>query len=468
MKTIISIFTAVLLIVVSNYANATADVTDTFVQLKPRATNGAKDKGVMDSADDEDSAPVVVKSKNVTPADLNSYEEKTVDDHVVQFRRGNKLITLVPLRDFHTNAERKEAFEVSQLFAEKLMKVWLRKTLNIRYGDNQELIQSELTKLSAEQIKNAIEKKEGMPTAREIIAASQDAADALRKLKDRSKFLVDFDDLITAYDLNQDLINEQSGATAFAKRALPSAFMFTVSFKVPDQLLAAIKSVRFVGTGLSILLKGHINFTITVRPWKRVIRDLDTGKVVTDMYYETAPHAWIIKDVRTNALNISVPVRIGAGLILGDFNRLSDLTGAVVGISKNFSPKKMIMSGALAIPSYWTVKTGVITNGKEVKNTYLTLTRQFGHKSDVSSHITGDAGGIFNISKITDKMSLKTDSLEDLLKMIEEEVPGSTVKITRDQVDITIPAGTTLPAPTTETLPNPVDPLPSKDQDHVR
>src|SRR5690606_2163606 len=155
---------------------------------------------------------------------------------------------------------------------------------------------------------------------REIVEASSDAEDALRKLKARAKFLVSFDELISAYDNHQEEIAAERGIKNLPKKAVPSAFIFVASVKVPDQIVEAIKSIKYI-SGVSVLLKGHVNFTVTGRPWYVVKRNLDTNEVTTDWHVEFAPHGWVVKDIRTKSLQMNGPFRLGAGLIFGDNDR---------------------------------------------------------------------------------------------------------------------------------------------------
>ncbi len=427
MKLITTIFTLLTAFAIGSLAVARP------IGIPPtKAINGATTATVLTEKEKEE-------IKRVTDKDLRKFSEKTVDDHVVQFRRGSYVYTMIPLRDLNNQA-RKESFDVAQVFSEKLMRVWLKETLNLRYSDNSQLLESQLENLSSEQIRNLLKKNgaSGMPSAREIVEASRDAEEALKRLKSRAKFLVEFDDLISAYDGHQEEIAAERGLRALPRKAVPSALIFVASVKVPDQFLELLKSVKYV-SGLSALLKGHINFTVTARPWYVVKRNLDTNEVSTDWHIETAPHGWIVKDFRTKSLEMSGPFRLGAGLIFGDSDRLSDMTGGVIGGSKNFGAKSASIGGAMPVPSFYTVKFGAITSTSSVKNMYLTLTRQFGMAAPVGNQITIDGGGVFNLSSITDRVKFAPDTLEDLLKLIEEEIPGAKVKVQGDQVDILFP-----------------------------
>lgn len=458
MKKLISILAALLLVVLGHYADA--------------AENGANDKSIT-ILKDKDEKPKK-ESVNVTVADFQDFSKKTLDDRVVEFRRGNEYYTMIPLRDLWATPKRKEAFEVAQTFGEKLMKVWLKKTLNMRYGDNNQLLESEMNKLSADQIREILkqtQKNSSMPSAREIVAAASDAKDAVTKLKERAKFFVDFDDLINGFDQNQEEIFQLRGLQSLKSKAVPTAFTFVASFKVPTQFIEAIKQSRYL-SGVSFLLKGTINFTVSTRPWYVVKRNLDTGVQTTSWYIESATQAWLLKDLKTGVGNVSGPVRLGAGLLWGDFNRMGDINGFVTGYSRNFG-----MNASSIIPSYMNISFGTIsavaetlTQGLDlsnfVKNGYFIMTKQFGFKAPTSAgHF--DVGGVFNLATLTDRVSLNQDTLEDLLKVVSQEVPGSQVIVRKDQVEILIPGKDTKVEPKQEISPKPIDPAPLKGQDNV-
>lgn len=447
MKAAISIFAALLIVVVNQYAHA-----DDLKITKPKAvkaTNGAQDPEVEVTTRENPKK----QSVKISVDDFKDFSEKSLDDRVVEFRRGNEYYTMIPLSDFWFTKERKEAFEVSQTFGEKLMKVWMKKTLNLRFGQDSKEIEAELTKLTSDQIRELLKqggKGAAMPTAREIVEAAGDAREAVLKLKDRAKFNVEFDELIRSFDQNQEEIFALRGLSSVKAKMVPKAFMFVASVKVPTSFLEALKNTRYL-KGLSVLLKGSVEFTVTVRPWKVVKRNLDTGVQTTSWYLESATQTWLLKDLKTDAANVSGPLRLGAGLLWGDFDRMGDINGFVSGYSKGFNFQKTSLNGALAIPSYTNVKMGAIsavaetlTQGLDianfVKNGYFMMTRQYGFQAPMGRSGHWDVGGVFNLANLTDKVTLNQDTLEELLQTVASEVPGAEVIVREDQVEILLPA----------------------------
>lgn len=464
MKKLISILAALLLVVVGNYAEA--------------ADNGAFDKDVKVIKDVKivnDEKPGKTEIVKISVEDFKDFSKKTMDDRVVPFQRGNQYYTMIPLRDLWFTPKRREAFEVAQTFGEKLMKVWLKKALNIRYGDNNQLLDSEMTNLSTEQIRTILaqsQRESSMPSAKEIVAAASDAKDAVTRLKDKAKFFVDFDELINGFDQNQDEIFQLRGLQSVKSKMVPTAFSFVASFKVPAQFLEALKRTKYL-SGVSFLLNGSVSFTVTVRPWYVVKRNMDTGVVTTSWYLESATQAWLLKDLKTGVATVSGPLRLGVGLIWGDFNRMGDISGVVGGYSRNFG-----MNTRSMIPSYMNVSFGAIsamadtlTQGLDlsnfIKNGYFFMTKQFGFKPPTSSgHL--DGGFVLNLATLTDRVSLNQGTLEDLLKVVTQEVPGSQVIVRKDQIEILIPeAKQPKVEPKPEISPKPVDPAALKGQDNV-
>ena len=467
MKALISIFVALLLVLVSNYTQA-----QSLGITRPKATNGAKDV----QADDETKKEKI----RITVEDFKDLSEKTMDDRVVEFRRGNEYYTMIPLRDLWFTPKRKEAFEVAQTFGDKLMKVWLQKTLNMRYGGAEEEIQREISKLSAQQILELLKKGEqnsNFPTAREIVEASNDASDAVKKLKERSKFFVEFDELITGFDKNQEELFGDRGLSSLKSKVVPTAFSFIASFKVPTHFLESLKNTKYLA-GAGVLLRGSINFSVTTRPWYVVKRNLDTGEQTSSWYIESASQAWLLKDLKTDKAAVTGPLRLGVGVLWGDYDRMADIHGFVTGYSKSFNFKKTSLDGALAIPSYTNVKVGTISAAAEtltkalditnfVKNGYFMMTRQFGFQAPMGATGNWDVGGVFNLASITDRVALNQDTLEDLLKTVAEEVPGAEVIIRDDQIEILIPEEKSKNPKSSETAPTQDDLEPLKGQEIV-
>lgn len=459
MKAIISIFAALLLVVVGNYAEA----NEVSVATR-KATNGANDPSVQVIREDKK------QTSKVTAADLKDFSTRSFDDRVLEFRRGDELITMVPLSDFWWSKERRAAFEASQVLAEQLMQVWLKEALGIRYGGNQAAVEQQLVNMTADQIR-AKYANGGMPTRAEIIAAAGDARDASKKLQERAKFLVEYDELIATFDKYQD---DNLADSVLGEKLTPSAFMFVASVKLPASVVAAAEKTR-IFKSLATILNSSLTFTATVRPWKVVKRNLNTGVQTTATYYETSTQAWAMKDFNTDKLAVKGPLKLGAGLLFGNFNRMANVHGGAIGGSYSFNAKKSMLAGELPIPTHWNVKYGVITAAAETltgaldirnvaKHGYLMVTKQFGYQTPTGRMANGDIGAVVNFTAIADKFGSFDQKALDGIIEAALEIPGADVVVQDDQVEILIPdQHKPLVAPTQpkqETAPTPVNPVP--------
>ncbi|MES2767515.1 MAG: hypothetical protein V4596_00095 [Bdellovibrionota bacterium] len=461
MKALISVFIALLIVVVSHYAHAN-DIKVT------RAQNGAKDPNVQVIKEDKKS------SGKITPEDLKDFSTRSYDSRVLGFQRGNEFITMIPLTDLWWSKERRQIFNDSQILAEKLMKVWLEKAFSLRFDGNQSLVEQELVNFTAGEIrKKFTDKVGGMPTRSEIISAAGDARDAAKKLQDKAKFLVEFDELIDVFNKYQDDHLQDS----FVKEKLaPSAFIFVVNFKLPASFLEALPKVAYF-QAIGKIINSSLNFTVTVRPWKVVSRNLNTGVITTSPYFEISAQAWALKDLKTDKHEVKGPLKLGGGLLFGNFSRMADVHGGVLGLSNSFNVKKSMLDGALTIPTHVNLSYGIIGAVLEtfagslqlrdvLKHGYILLTKQFGYQTPRGKMFKGEYGGVVNFNAIANRFS--SFDQETLNGIIEKalEIPGANVMVHNNQVEISLPEESTTvkPAQPTpakpETVPTPVNPVP--------
>lgn len=428
MKKLVSTFAVLLAIISSNYSQA----NEVSIQpVKPKAQNGAQDPSVKvlteaDSAKDKEKERV----SRVKPQDLGIFRYNESDNQVVMFRQGNENVIMIPFRALKLNEGRKAIFEEAQIYGEKLMITWLERAINIRYPTQDEMVRQEIRRLSAAQLREILRKAPGtQPTTDEILKASRDAEEALRKLKADRKFLADFDELVAAYDDYQQNIVLPRGLKYTAQKAVPSAVLVMGSFKVPDTLIEAVKKLPVV-KGLSALLKGSVNFTLALRPWVVVRQNLDTGVVSQSYHWETSPQAWITRDF-TGRFDARSPFKLGAGFILGDFTRMADLVGGTIGASYT-TPMNASFLG-LPIPSNISVQAGAIYSLNQVKNTFIIASKQFGLAAAPRASFQGELGAMGSLESVTESIKFKPDTLSTLLKLLEDEAPGATITITKGE-----------------------------------
>ncbi len=459
MKALISVFIALLIVVVSHYAHAN-DVRVT------RSQNGAKDPNVQVIKEEKKS------SDKITAEDLKDFATKSFDNRVLTFRRGNQLITMTPFSDFWWSPQRKQIFEDTQVLAEKLSKEWLEQAFKIRFDGSQSAVEEELMKLTASEIRKqfAGQKIGGMPTRREIINAAGDAREAAKKLKEKAKFLVEFDELVSAFDQYQD---ENLADSFLAEKLTPSALMFISSVKLPAKILEGMRKTVYF-KGLATVLDTSLTFTMTVRPWKVTKTNLDT-QMTTDAatYYETSVQAWALKNIKTDAAEMKGPLRLGLGLLFGNFSKMSNVHGAALGGSYAFNFRKSMTPGSSGIPTHNQVKLGVIGAAVETlagavdlrnvaKHGYFTYTRQFGYSTPTGKKWNGDIGGIANFNAIANSFgSFDQKTINGIVETALKGTPGADVIIGKNQVEILIPEENFKPTPAKpETAPTPVNPVP--------
>lgn len=467
MKKLISVLTALLVVIVGNYSLAQNEVVgdDAPVRItkpKPKAQNGANDPEVRAEAERE-KIREAKEAQRLTAADLGAYVIDRKDDHVVQFQRGREIFTMISLRDLKLDADRKAAFEAAQVYAEKLILTWLRDAYSLRLQTTDDLVKQEINRLSAEELRARLSAYPNKrPSVNDILASSKDAAEAMKKLKADKKFLVEFEDLINAYDIHQQEVNQAEGIKEQAKKLIPTAALVIGSFKVPDSFLEFLKSTKLFKS-VGVLLKGTINYTLVVRPWKVVRHNLDTEAVTEEYHFETIPQGWFVREMVSDKYEVRSPFSIGAGFLFGDFNKARDLNSGLMGASYTFGATNAIANGALPIPAYWDLKAGAMTGTDlKPKNAYLTLTRRFG-ATPLQKRFVPEAGGVFSLESIAERVKLKSETLEDIIALIEDEQPGTTLTITRGQsvIDASKEKTEELKGPAEKKTPAPID-VPAK------
>lgn len=280
--------------------------------------------------------------------DVEKVREIKSDKKVVHFRANQYLYTLTPLNVLWKTDLRQEAYEQAQNFASMITKEWHVGIAEAVKQQHSGYSPSQLDKLSYEELNEKIKSGEIKLSAYDIIQKAQSADDPAKAIKDILKSQSDIDKLLgsynelldSLYEANEMKVEELDAVSSvlnFIKTDLPpDAFVFYVGGKFPEAVTRAFaNSHRF--KALAGLTLGGLNLTMTVRPWRIVERNLNTGEETVSWYAEKGAQVWYLKDKSLGGLQkVDTNFRAGAGVFWGDFDKVEDLSGAFTGLSKNF------------------------------------------------------------------------------------------------------------------------------------
>lgn len=373
--------------------------------------------------------------------DVEKVREIREDKKVVHVRNNQYLYTLTPLNILWQGDLKQEAYEQAQNFAAMITKQWHVGIANAVKKGSSGYSPSELDKLNYKELNEKIKNGEIKLTAYDIIRKAQEADDPTKAIKELLKSQEDIDKLTTSYNelisslYESDEVSKEHKSTIDSLKSYivtdtpPDAFIFYIGGKFPESISRAVANSRLKAlTGLTL---GGLNLTMTVRPWRIVEHNLNTGEERVDWYAERGAQVWYLKDKSLGGLQkVDANFRAGAGVLWGDFDKVEDLSGGFVGVSKNFDQCFGVGSNNKLINC--NVKAGVIGPGlvNLIENKINTKAAYF------------MTGWQFGISEVGSKKFAPhvnagyVTQFYDLKSFIEETDPK---KLTKEALERTVP-----------------------------
>lgn len=292
---------------------------------------------------------LIVSSSVFAHIDVEKVREIKSDKKVVHFRANQYLYTLTPLNVLWKGDLKQEAYEQAQNFASMVTKEWHVGIAEAVKQQHSGYSPSQLDKLSYEELNEKLKSGEIKLSAYDIIEKAQSADNPDKAIKDILKSQSDIDKMLGSYnelldslyeanEMKPENVDAVTSVINFIKTDLPpDAFVFYIGGKFPESWYRAIANSPGKVKYLAGFTLGGVNFTITVRPWRIVERNLNTGEETVSWYAEKGAQVWYLKDKALGGLQkVDTNFRAGAGVLWGDFDKVEDLSGTFTGLSKNF------------------------------------------------------------------------------------------------------------------------------------
>lgn len=371
------------------------------------------------------------------------------DDHRVKlYFKGDYLYSAIPYKDWYVSPDRAAILDkVVKKLTPKFVTSYIQKVakeLNLKSPEINKFVNS-IDAMNFEEIKTQMEQLNlNRLDVWETIDLASDLEESNKYTKMQILNTKKLENLISEFEENIKPMIENTNENFFADYGVPSAmYVVLPSIKFKSGLLANASQYGAVGNVakaiVNFLATGTWTATYFVHPWKVRKINLNTLEVSDDITLISDWKLWVSGSPnRKQADPTNTVSRVGLGLIWGDFNELSEITGMYTGGSTSLTNQSNTIPTSLNIkyggigPAY--NQLGDFFKGNEIiKNVYVQMSLQKGWVSAVGKKpVTNfDLGYMGNLGNIAENIKISyTDMPKEMKKDLNINSSVSSSRVT--------------------------------------